>query len=155
MPTPASAFRPVQLACAIGLLHAAFSLYWALGGRWLLNTVGKGPEETLNKTAIGAAGALLLIALFKALAAVIPMLNAQGQLPWPRLWRGISWVGSVFLVLYGGVNTLVALGVLLGVIPSPGYDRAAMLGHAFLWDPLFLLWGAALVAHLWQRREAK
>ena len=148
-------FRLVQLACAVGLLHAAFSLYWALGGRWLLETVGKGPEEMLNKTAIGATGALLLIALFKALAAVIPVLNAQGRMPWPRLWRGISWVGGIFLVLYGGVNTLVALGVLLGVIPSPEYDRAAMLGHAFLWDPLFLLWGAALVGHLWQSREAK
>lgn len=151
----ARSFRLVQLACAVGLLHAAFSLYWALGGRWLLETVGKGPEEMLNKTAIGAAGALLLIALFKALAAIVPVLNAQERMPWPRLWRGISWAGGVFLVLYGGVNTLVALGVLLGVIPSPEYDRAAMLGHAFLWDPLFLLWGAALVGHLWQSREAK
>ena len=151
----ARSFRLVRLACAVGLLHAAFNLYWALGGRWLLETVGRGPEEMLNKTAIGAAGALLLIALFKALAAVIPVLNAQERMPWPRLWRGISWAGGVFLVLYGGVNTLVALGVLLGVIPSPGYDRAAMLGHAFLWDPLFLLWGSALVGHLWLSRSAK
>ena len=77
----ARSFRLVQLACTVGLLHAAFSLYWALGGRWLLETVGKGPEEMLNKTAIGATGALLLIALFKALAAVIPVLNAQGRMP--------------------------------------------------------------------------
>ena len=29
------------VACGLGLVHAAFSLYWALGGQWLLATVGR------------------------------------------------------------------------------------------------------------------
>ncbi|GAA5501344.1 hypothetical protein Dxin01_01076 [Deinococcus xinjiangensis] len=152
MTNPSSALQAAQLALTIGLVHAGFSLYWALGGRWLLNTVGKGPEEMLRASALGAPAALALIALFKALAAVIPWLNTQGKLPWPRLWRGISWAGGVFLVLYGGVNTLAAWGVLLGVIHSDGYDRTAMQGHAFLWDPLFFQWGAALLYSLWLSR---
>ena len=27
-------------ACAVGLLYAAISVYWGLGGTWLLGTVG-------------------------------------------------------------------------------------------------------------------
>lgn len=152
MTNPSPTLQAAQLALTIGLVHAGFSLYWALGGRWLLDTVGKGPEEMLRASALGAPAALALIALFKALAAVIPWLNARGKMPWPKLWRGISLVGGAFLVLYGGFNTLVAWGVLLGLIPSAGYDRTAMQGHAFLWDPLFFQWGAALLYSLWLSR---
>jgi len=39
-----------------------------------------------------------------------------------------------------GANTVVAALVLAGGIdPDGGYDRRAMIGHAFLWDPLFLI----------------
>lgn len=39
--------------------------------------------------------------------------------------------------------------VLAGVIrPESGFDRAGMIGHAYLWDPLFLAWGAALALGL-------
>ncbi|BDP42393.1 hypothetical protein DAETH_23620 [Deinococcus aetherius] len=152
---PRVALSPLQLACVLGLIHAAFSLYWALGGRWLLETVGQGPRELLKSGPLSVGASLGLIALFKAAAAILPVLNGQDRLPWPKLWRGISWVGGVFLILYGGVNTLVAWGVLSGLVASPGYNRSAMLGHAALWDPLFLLWGAALVLHLWLSRPVR
>lgn len=55
---------------------------------------------------------------------------------------------------YGGINTIVALSVLAGVIrPEGGYDADAMMGHAFLWDPLFFFWGGALVLSLWLSRH--
>ena len=68
----------------LGLTHAGFSAYWALGGRWLLGTVGE-------------------------------------------------W--AVRMALGGG------------------YDRAAMIGHVALWDPLFALWGLALLSSLWLSRR--
>lgn len=142
----------VQAACALGLIHAAFSLYWALGGRWLIETVGQGPQDLVKSSAISAGAVLGLIAVFKALAAIIPLLNAQGRMPLPKLWRGISWVGGLFLILYGGGVALTSWLVLLGVIQAGEFNRAAMIGHAALWDPLFLLWGAALVWHLWLTR---
>lgn len=37
-----SGLRLLWGVCAAGGLHAAFSAYWALGGRWLLDTVGSG-----------------------------------------------------------------------------------------------------------------
>ncbi len=79
---------------------------------------------------------------------------AYGRVPWPWLWRGISWAGGLLLVAYEGINTIVALAVLAGVIrPEGGYDADAMRGHAYLWDPLFFLWGGALPLSLWLSRQ--
>ncbi|SEI57505.1 Protein of unknown function [Deinococcus reticulitermitis] len=147
--------RPVQLACLLGLVHAAFSLSWALGGRWLVETVGQGPQDLLAASPLGAGPVLGLIAVFKAAAALIPVLNAGGRMPWPRLWRAVSWVGGSFLVLYGGVNSLAALAVLAGVIQVQSPDRAGLIGHALLWDPLFFFWGLFLVQHLWLTRRPR
>jgi hypothetical protein len=58
-------------------------------------------------------------------------------------------------VAWGGLNTVTANLVLAGVIrPDGGFDRPGMVGHAYLWDPLFLLWGAALVVALRVSRRA-
>ena len=57
----------------------------------------------------------------------------------------MCWLGAVALLLWGGVNTFTANLVLAGVLnPGDGFDRDGMVGHAWLWDPLFLLWGVAL-----------
>jgi hypothetical protein len=51
---------------------------------------------------------------------------------------------------------LVAGLVLAGAIdPDGGFDRQAMIGHALLWDPLFLLWGLLLAAGLGATRETE
>lgn len=83
------------------------------------------------------------IALAKALGAVLPV--------WVR-WRwvrALAWVGGAVLAGYGALNVVVAWLVLGGVVePEGGYDRSAMLGHAALWDPLFLVWGVLLLIGL-------
>lgn len=140
----------VLVACVAGLVHAAFSLYWALGGRWLLPTVGDWAMRAVERSPVQAGLLLGAIAAVKALAAVIPVGVARGRLPWTRFWRVACWVGGAFLVLYGGVNVVVSSAVLLGIMTQAGgYDQAAMVGHALLWDPLFVIWGAALI--LWLR----
>lgn len=149
----ALAWRFVQIACGLGLIHAGFSLYWALGGTWLLDTVGQWAIQLGRDKPLAAFWGLLLIALVKAAAATLPLLNAGGHLPWPRLWRTLSWIGGPFLTLYGGVNMGVAWLVLFGGVSSGEIDRRAMLGHAALWDPLFLLWGLALTGFLWLTRH--
>lgn len=84
------------------------------------------------------------------LCAPISSTQLTGKVPWPRLWRTISWAGAVLLLLYGGANTAISNAVLTGLIrPEDGYDRLAMMGHAWLWDPLFLLWGVVLLGHLY------
>lgn len=144
----------VWVAGVAGALHAAASLYWALGGQWLLATVGRWAVELSAEAPLAAGGALGLIALLKLLAATIPIGVAYGKVPWARFWRAAAWVGGPLLVVYGGVNTVVSAAVLAGLIrPEGGYDADAMRGHAYLWDPLFLVWGATVVLFLWFSRE--
>lgn len=144
------------VALALGLAHAGFSAYWALGGRWLLRTVGEW-AVTLADTDPQRAGLILgAVALVKAAAAVIPLLTAYGQMPWPRVWRLISWVGAGGLVLYGGANVVGSGAVLAGLVRvDGGYDRAATIGHVALWDPLFAMWGLALLGSLWLSRRRR
>jgi hypothetical protein len=148
--------RLVWVAGAAGVVHATASLYWALGGRWLLATVGQSAVDLSARAPFRAGVTLGLVALVKLLAATVPIAVAYGKMPWPAFWRAISWVGGALLVVYGGVNTVVSAAVLGGLIRSEGgYDLSAMRGHAFLWDPLFLLWGGALVLSLWFSRRRK
>jgi hypothetical protein len=151
MRTPARA--AVSIACAVGLLHAASSFYWAFGGRWLLSTVGEWALAAADRSPVQASFLLGVIGLVKAAAAVIPLAVAFHRMPWVRFWRIVSWIGGTFLIAYGGLNVVVSSAVLLGVIrPEGGFDADAMIGHALLWDPLFLIWGAALV--VWLRLTA-
>lgn len=139
----------VWVAGVAGTVHTGFSFYWALGGQWLLATVGQWALELSHDAPLEAGIALSAVAIVKLLAAVIPVGVAYGRIPWPRLWRAVSWAGGLLLVVYGGVNTVVSGAVLAGVVrPEGGYDVDAMIGHAWLWDPLFFAWGTALVLFL-------
>jgi Protein of unknown function (DUF3995) len=82
------------LAGLAGGVHAGFSLYWALGGQWLLATVGQWAVN-LSAEAPRTTGLVLgFVAAAKLLAAAIPIGVAYGRLPWPRVWRAISWAGA-------------------------------------------------------------
>ena len=108
------------VALALGLVHAGFSAYWAVGGRWLLGTVGEWAVSLADRDPPRAGLALGGVALVKAAAAVIPALLAYGRMPWPRVWRTISWVGAVALVLYGGANVAISGAVLAGLVTADG-----------------------------------
>lgn len=139
-------------AAALGALHAAVSVYWGLGGRVLRETIG---QQMLQAFA-GLEGLLVLVGAAKLAAAMAPAaLDAAG---WPlrRLTRPAAWAGAAALVLWGGANTVVGNLVLAEVIvPDSGYDRPAMIGHAWLWDPLFLAWGGCLIVGLLRSRRAR
>lgn len=99
---------------------------------------------------------LSVIFVLKLAGATLPLLAERGLLPRPRLWRALFWVGAGALMIYGGVNVVGALATLTGVIATgPTMDTAALVGHAFLWDPLFLVWGALLATGLWKSRSGR
>jgi hypothetical protein len=157
--TPRTGLRPARLLVCVagiaGVLHAAASLYWALGGQRLLATVGRWAVELSAEAPLAAGAGLGLIALLKFLAATIPIGVAYGKVRGARFWRAVSWAGGLLLAAYGGANTAVSAAVLAGQIrPDGGYDVEAMRGHAYLWDPLFLVWGTALVLSLWLSRQS-
>lgn len=129
-------------AAAAGLVHAASSLYWALGGRWLLNTVGTWAIDLADRAPARAAVLLLIIAGVKIGGALCPLLNETGRLPGSsRTWRRVFLAGAVLLIGYGGLNTI---GAWMGIVLDHTVT-ASRLGHAALWDPLFLLWGVLLL----------
>ncbi|HCX84950.1 MAG TPA: DUF3995 domain-containing protein [Micrococcales bacterium] len=156
LPVASSGRRWLVLAAACGLVHAAFSAYWAFGGTWLAETVGQWALDWYRAAPTTAMVALLAIALLKATVAVGPLINESHPLPGYRWWRALCWLGGTVLLLYGLANMVGAWLAMAGVVDSPAAsDRAALIGHAALWDPLFALWGGFLLAGLVATRAAR
>jgi hypothetical protein len=129
-------------ALVLGLLHAAFSVFWGLGGTWLLDTVSGSLEEGARS---GARVAVWGAALLKAIAAVLPL--AAVRRPGDRRLRALAWLEAGILIVYGGVLTAGGLLVQAGVIRAAAdADEKAIAWHAYFWDPWFLLWGLLVAA---------
>lgn len=94
------------------------------------------------------------IGAIKLIAAVVPAALAFRGWPARRITRPVCWLGALVLIIWGGLNTVVANLVLTGAIQAQsGFDRPGMIGHAWLWDPLFLAWGAAVTIGLFATRS--
>lgn len=133
------------ISAVAGTAHGLFSLYWALGGDWLVSTLG----DQLAEEFADARRLLFPVGVVKVGFAVLPLVMAARGWPRRRLWRPVCWLGALVLVVWGGTNAAVGNLVLSGLVrPAGGYDRAGMIGHAWLWDPLFLVWGLALAIGL-------
>ena len=151
---------PALAGLAVGLAYAAISVYWAVGGRWLLNTVGISLSQPGQAGHLAALLAAWGAAAVKAVAAVLPLLaigvwprTANGGLR--RLARVLTWIEAAILVGYGLVLTASGLLVQAGVIKAAAHaDRLAMKWHAYLWDPWFLIWGIFVFLALWRSRPA-
>jgi Protein of unknown function (DUF3995) len=139
-------------ACALALLSAVPSFYWALGGTAGLDTVG-GTLEELGRAhdprgvALGAGAGLLKVAGgLLALALARPWGRAVPR----RLLLGAAWAASTVLTAYGGLLVTVGALVLTGVIrPSGPVDRTALRWHVMVWDLWFLVWGLLLGVAGW------
>lgn len=139
-----------MVAAALGGIHAGFSLYWAVGGTALVWSLGSDLAASFQ----GREWLLAPIGALKLLAAVVPLALAFWRWPARRLTRSACWFGAAVLIIWGGLNTVVANLVLTGAIqPQPDLDRPGMIGHAWLWDPLFLAWGAAVAIGLHTTRR--
>ncbi|MDQ3158166.1 MAG: DUF3995 domain-containing protein [Actinomycetota bacterium] len=143
-------------AAVAGIAHALPSLYWALGGTALVSTLGEWAARWQRESPGEVAVLLSLIFLAKLAGAMLPLVNERGLLPAPRLWRGLFWCAAALLVTYGASNVVAALAALTGMIgTAQTMDTTALVGHAFLWDPLFLLWGLLLAAALMTSRPRR
>ena len=155
---PAASARPPRTtwaayaACALALLSAIPSFYWAAGGTIGLATVGGAIEELARArdpagVALGiGAGVVKVAGGVLALALVRP----GGHRVPRRLLGGVAWAASVVLTLYGGLLVGVGALVLAGVIgPAGTVDRTALRWHVLLWDLWFLVWGLLLGVASW------
>jgi hypothetical protein len=137
-------------ACTLGLLYTAVSVYWGLGGTWLLDTVG----GSLAKHGAHSAGLLIAVwgaAVLKLIAAMLPLLaiRHRGSSPRDRRLWVLAWIAAGVLIFYGLVLTGTGLLVQSGVIhASSNADHRALAWHAYLWDPWFLIWGLLIASAL-------
>lgn len=130
-----------------GLIHAAASLYWTLGGAWLLDTIGEFAVEMQRRGGVEVRLMLGAITAVKVAGAIVPLLDHRHP-PAHRWVRVVSWIGVGVMAVWGGAGMIGAGLALSGGAPW----SAALIGHAFLWDPLFVLWAALLAVGLLRSR---
>ena len=142
-------------AAVLAFASAAVSLIWVLGGTLLLDTVGGTFEDLARDRSAGAVALGIVVVVVKVAAGLLALALVR---PWGRrVGRRpllvASAVGSVVLILYGGVLVLVG-GLVLGnlVTPSAPVDEHALRWHVFVWDLWFLVWGIALGLTAWRYR---
>jgi hypothetical protein len=117
---------PALAGLVVGLAYAAISVYWAVGGRWLLTTVGISLSQPGQAGHLAALLAVWGAAAVKAVAAVLPLLaigvwprTANGGLR--RLARVLAWIEAAILAGYGLV--LTASGLLVGRWPAADLEH--------------------------------
>jgi hypothetical protein len=81
-----------QAACGVGAAYAAVSVYWALGGTWLLDTVGGTLEQQGRAGNPGIMLAVWAAAVLKIIGAIVP-LAAVGMIPGRHPSREGAWCG--------------------------------------------------------------
>lgn len=130
-----------------GLLFALVNLYWTLGGTFALDTVGGEVVQAVRAKDPAMMAVLAVTVVVKVAGAVFALALIQ---PWGRVFPRrlllvCGWVGTAFLVTYGGLLVGAAALVEIGVIPaSPATDWKALRGHLYIWDMWFLVWGVLL-----------
>lgn len=147
-----------QIACIVGLVFAAASFYWALGGTWLLSTVSASLAE---KSRTGEANLLLgawVPGGLKVLAALVPLLalHRLTKSSWDRALWALASLEAGILTLYGMVLTTAGWLVQADLLhASADADHRALAWHAYLWDPWFLIWGLLVTAALLRSRHLR
>jgi hypothetical protein len=153
--------RPRQLAyvaAALAFSSAAVSVFWTLGGTFLLETVG-GSIESLARSRSPAA--LTLGAATSLVKVGAGMFSLALDRPWgrhvpERLLVGANAVLVSLLLAWGGVNVAAgSLSVAGAVTPADGMNQRALLWHVLVWDLWFVVWGAALTGAILSYRRVR
>lgn len=144
-------------AAIAAFTYALISLYWAVGGRGLVSTVGGYVAQFAHRGGAAAVLVPLAATVAKMAGALLALALAR---PWgrvvPRGWLlATAGAASALLVLYGAANVAAGALVLSGAIHPAGHvDRTALRWHVGVWDLWFLVWGILLAlatASYWRR----
>src|ERR1700733_7256008 len=110
----ASGLGAAWAAFALGLLYALVSLYWGLGGSWLLDTVGASLAQPGRSASAAVVLAVWCAVGLKAIAAGLPLLGGGADAARVRrryLMRALACVEAAILTVYG--LSLTAVGLLV------------------------------------------
>jgi hypothetical protein len=130
-----------------GSLHSLATFYWAFDGELGLETVGYWTIEFKQNYGVEFLIILFFVGLLKLTATWTPIILLFKE---NILINIMSYIGGSFLIVYGGLNSISGWLKILGIIP---FDfKLSIIGQAFIWDPLFLLWGLGLLIFLKSNR---
>jgi hypothetical protein len=154
---------PGILACLLGLGFTGFNVSWALGSPWLVDTVFPirwVPTSEMSTTLNPLVQWLAIIAKTgAALLGLVTITQISARLPtWlRRAARILGWVAAGMITIWGATQTAWFSLAKAGVVRMPGdpWTSRAINGHAFLWDPWFLIWGGILGYALWASRRTQ
>jgi hypothetical protein len=147
MPDVRRARWAARLAAGLAFASAAVSLYWAVGGTLLLDTVGGAIEDLARDRSLWAVAVGTATVLLKVAAGILALalVHVPGGGRRQRFLLLANGVASAILCVWGAANVVVGALVLGGVITSSAdVDRHALRWHVLVWDMWFLVWGLAL-----------
>ena len=128
-PAGCKGLRLAQEALAVGLAYAAISVYWGLGGIWLVTTVSGSLER--DARAVWAAAGLKTVAAILPLRAVRALRSSAPERPaWPALLWVLTWIEAAVLTLYGLVLTTIELLVHPNAVARVSRTRASSSSRA-------------------------
>lgn len=134
---------PAYATAVWGFLFALISLYWALGGQWLLDTIGEAvtqPAQEGDPMMVLAVWSSVLVK-FAAVVAALGLVQRWGQV-FPRWFLvGGGWCAAVLLMLYGGASLIQQVLMAAGVVEVSATFEPVLYWHLFLWTPYWLVGG--------------
>lgn len=133
----------IILFLVAGTLHSLATFYWSFGGTLGLLTVGQWTVDLKSNYGNLVLIILLILGIFKLSATWMPLLLVYKN---NKLLMIISYIGAIILILHGGLNTFVGWLKFLNILPRK--YTPSEIGQAFIWDPLFLIWGLSLLIFL-------
>jgi hypothetical protein len=143
---------PAYAAATWALLFAAYSFYGALGGELGVDQLAADIRDQAEERDPGFVAELWVAGVLKLLAAVLAAILAVrlGRAPRRRVLVICSWLLAAGLLIYGAAN-MVQFGLMkAGAIDTPdSVGTYAVDWYLFLWEPIWLLGGAAFAAAAW------
>ncbi|WP_285729087.1 DUF3995 domain-containing protein [Nocardiopsis sp. ATB16-24] len=135
--------RHAYAAALWAFLFALISLHWALGGEWLLETIGEAvtrPARDGDPAMVAAVWASVLVK-FAAVVAALGLVQAWGR-AFPRWFLvGGGWLAAALLLLYGGAGLVQQLLMVAGIVGVSETFAPVLHWHLFLWSPYWLAGG--------------
>lgn len=134
---------PAYTAALWALLFALISLHRALGGEWLLETIGEAvtqPARDGDPAMVAAVWASVLVK-FAAVVAALGLVQEWGR-AFPRWFLvGGGWSAAALLSLYGGAGLVQQLLMVAGIVGVSETFAPVLHWHLFLWTPYWLVGG--------------
>jgi hypothetical protein len=152
---PKSSLLVAYAAVGWWVAFAALSFYWAVGGTFGLTTLGESIEslaaeaELWFMTLVAVTGVMKLVPCLFVLSLIRPW---GDRLPLKIRLVAVGTMG-VLSVLYGGVNMITKILIVVGMIPLEEIDTAGFWGHLLIWDPIWVVGGVLLCVSAWNYRD--